>query len=241
MENVLEDPRIKETLTLLAEGKTKEEIALHFNHKNWKTIDMYFRRRGFKWEEGMYVLSPKKQPNAQVDAAVTQTKAAQIIRQLGQQYADIEEIAHKQGFRTIEELGEYMKGKGYIWNGEENTYVYDERARKVTGSDKPLERTVLPAVSQDAGAYGELLAFLAKHQDKLVDLLETKTDATLPRYKFKGTKTNKTLGLTTTVQVLLNDYSKEFNVTQRDIVEVALADFFKQYGYEEQLNQITMV
>lgn len=35
---------------------------------------------------------------------------------------------------------------------------------------------------------------------------------------------------------LLSDFSNEFNVTQRDVVEVALAEFFMKYGYAEQLD-----
>ncbi|NYF23571.1 hypothetical protein [Sporosarcina sp. JAI121] len=239
MENVLEDRRINEILSMLADGKTKEEIASHYNHKSWKTLDMYFRRRGFKWDGNTYFLPSPVTPTAEEDSLFTQTKAAQITRQLGQRYANIEEIALKHGFSTIDELGDYMKSHGYMWNTEQNTYTYDERLKK-TVSTEQSERIAFPIATTDAD-YGGLLAFLTKHQEKLMQLLETQTDATLPRYKFKGAKANKTLGLPTSVQVLLNDYSKEFNVTQRDIVEVALADFFRRYGYEEQLNQIILM
>jgi len=71
-------------------------------------------------------------------------------------------------------------------------------------------------------------------------LLEAETEGTLPRYKFRGAKANKTLRLPTTLRTLLEDYSEDYNVTQRAIIEIALADFFKNYGYSDQLNSVLL-
>lgn len=46
---VYEDTKIKDTLTMLEQGKSKEEIVKHFGNKNWSSVDVYFRRRGFRW------------------------------------------------------------------------------------------------------------------------------------------------------------------------------------------------
>lgn len=53
-------------------------------------------------------------------------------------------------------------------------------------------------------------------------------------YKFKGNKV-KTLTLLSSAVSLMKDYHKEYNLTQRSIIEIPLAEFFERYGYQEQL------
>ncbi|MCM3389143.1 hypothetical protein M3649_13455 [Ureibacillus chungkukjangi] len=39
---------------------------------------------------------------------------------------------------------------------------------------------------------------------------------------------------------LIEDYSKEFNMTQSTAVETALAEFFERHGYKERLKAVTI-
>jgi hypothetical protein len=237
--SVYDDPKIRQTLAMLAEGKTKEEIVKHFGNKSWATIDMYFRRRGFRWNGKTFEPRGEGGTDAVEEARFVQTKAAQIVRQLSQKYADIRQVAIKNGFSTIEEMGEYMKSQGYVWNSDINNYEYDENmAKKQRVQSKHTQGKASGKVEELPDEYRDLLAYLLDKKERLYELLEPQNSGTLPRYKFKGAKANKTLGLPTSLQTLLNDFSKEFNVTQRDIIEVALAEFFKKYGYEEQLNSV---
>lgn len=237
-EAVYDDPKIKKTLEMLAEGKTKEDIFTHFGNKNWSSIDMYFRRRGFRWNGTTFEPVEEATLSATEEAKFIQTKAAQIVRQLTVKHADIRQVAIKNGFPNVDELGEYMKAQGYVWQHTLNNYEYDE-------SIVPRKPTLPTATSVEGldefGSYQHLLDYLLVHKERLFALLESEQNGTLPRYKFKGAKANKTLGLPTSLQTLLNDFSKEFNVTQRDIIEISLAEFFKKYGYEEQLNQVLLV
>lgn len=237
---VYDDPKISETLSMLERGVSKEEIYEHFGNKNWKTIDIYFRRRGFRWDGETFVPVEEKTTSAAEEARFIQTKAAQIVRQLSQKKADIRQITTKNGFRSVEELGEYMKSQGYVWNNDASNYEYDETVAKKPALPSKMTPIATTSTGNAEGleAYQSLLNYLMDKKERLYELLETEHNGTLPRYKFKGAKANKTLGLPTSLQTLLNDFSKEFNVTQRDIIEVALAEFFKKYGYEEQLNSV---
>lgn len=236
--SVYQDEKIKTTLAMLEQGKTREEIAEHFGHAV-AGLNMYFYRKGFHWNGKTYVPKENESISAADEAKFVTTKAGQIVRQLSQKHANIKQIATKNGFSSVEEMGEYMKGQGYVWNGETGNYEYDEtiiqKQRAEVGGNKAASAAFRV---QGIEEYQSLLAYLFSKKDRLVALLESETDGTLPRYKFKGAKANKTLGLPTSLQTLLNDFSKEFNVTQRDIIEVALAEFFKKYGYEEQLNSV---
>jgi len=233
--DVYNDDKIRKTLEMLEAGKTKDEIAAHFGH-GWSGVDQHFRRKGFRWDGKTFV---PKETSAAEEARFINTKAGQIVRQLSQKQANIKQIANKNGYTTVEDMGEYMKSQGYIWSRELGNYEYDETlAQKQEASTNGLKSVVVPLVTSGLEEYESLLNYLLQKRARLFALLETETDGTLPRYKFKGAKANKTLGLPTTLQTLLNDFSKEFNVTQRDIIEVALAEFFKKYGYEEQLNSV---
>ncbi|MEK3798623.1 hypothetical protein MHI18_10190 [Peribacillus sp. FSL H8-0477] len=228
------DSKINTILTMLAEGKTKNEITNHFGNKTWSSIDMYFRRKGFHWNGKTF--EPKEEViiGAAEEVHANQTKAGQIVRQLQQKYTDIRQVVTKNGFSNIDDMGDYMRAQGYIWNSEENNYHYD-KAMIEKQQPTPSSSIVKPEGLEE---YHFLLEFLLDKKERLYELLEPDSNGTLPRYKFKGAKANKTLGLPTSLQTLLNDFSKEFNVTQRDIIEVALAEFFKRYGYEEQLNSV---
>lgn len=235
---VYEDTKIKETLAMLAQGKSKEYIVTHFGNKNWSSVDVYFRRRGFRWNGTTFEPVAETSLSAAEEAKFIQTKAAQIVRQLSVKHADIRQIAIKNGFPNVEELSEYMKSQGYVWDSTMKNYTYDETSvQKAASSSSNL------SINKEEGLenYQHLLDYLLTKKERLFELLEIENNGTLPRYKFKGAKANKTLGIPTSVQTLLNDFSKEFNVTQRDIIEIALAEFFKKYGYEEQLNQVLLV
>lgn len=239
--DVYQDEKISQTLTMLKEGKSKAEIVAHFGNKNWSTIDMYFRRRGFRWNGQTFEEANDPITTAAEDATFIPTKAAQIVRQLGQKFADIRQIATKHGFSSVDDLGVYMKSQGYVWVSDANNYEYDERVIKKEIPSDPLGSTNTENIPKGLESYQSLLDYLLSKQERLHDILDTVNNGTLPRYTFKGAKANKTLGLPTSLQALLSDFSKEFNVTQRDIIEVALAEFFQAYGYEEQLNSVLHV
>lgn len=236
--SVYDDPKISQVLMMLDQGKSKEEIYTHFGNKNWSSVDMYFRRRGFHWNGKTFEPAKNESAHATEEAVYLPTKAAQVVRQLSQKHADIRQIATKSGFSSVEELGVYMKSQGYVWNSDVNNYDYDETIVQQQAETSKKELSAESGTTAGLEIYQDLLDYLLNNKERLYELLDVENTGTLPRYKFKGAKANKTLGLPTSLQALLNDFSKEFNVTQRDIIEVALAEFFKKYGYEEQLNSV---
>lgn len=238
--SVYDDPKIQQALEMLEQGRTREEIANHFGNKTWKSIDKYFRTRDFYWDGITYVPKEEESTTALEEARFVNTKAGQIVRQLNQKFVDIRQVAKKNGFNTMDDMGEYMKSQGYVWNHTIENYDYDETmVTKLHSKKQPTTtKSFSPETLGDLAEYKELLEYLMSKQQRLEELLEIKHDGTLPRYKFKGTKSSKTFGLPNSLQTLLNDFSKEYNVTQRDIIEVALAEFLKKYGYEHQLNSV---
>lgn len=44
--------------------------------------------------------------------------------------------------------------------------------------------------------------------------------------------------MTNTLDQLVRDYSREKNISQRDVFTVALIDFFRRYGYEREVETL---
>ncbi|MEK4244465.1 hypothetical protein MKZ20_03870 [Psychrobacillus sp. FSL K6-2684] len=242
-ESVLENPKIKAVLAMLAEGKSQDEIVEHFGYANWKSVYLYFNRHGFRWDKEKETFAPYTKESETITSSVedvhlVQTKAAKIVRQLSKKNTNIRQIAQQHRFEDVSAMGEYMKGHGYRWNHEENNYEYDASLQPTPTATSQPKANFSGDIPTSLMEYEELLQFLLARQEQLRDLLEPTSTGTLPRYTFRGAKVTKTLGLPSSVPVLLKDFSDEFNITQRAIMEIALAEFFQKYGYEEQLMQV---
>ena len=174
------------------------------------------------------------------EAKFVTTKAGQIVRQLSQKSANIKQIAIKHGFPSVDEMGDYMKAQGYVWDGKIGHYEYNETLKKEQRAAEGQLKASTFEITENVSNEYEPCSPTCSAKEKLFEILEAETEGTLPRYKFRGAKANKTLTMPTTLQTLLEDYSDEYNVTQRAIIEIALAEFFKKYGYGSQLNSVLL-
>lgn len=235
MSEAVYDEKVKQVLSLLEAGKSKEEIS-EFYEQDWKTLYVYMNRKGFHWDSDRLTFVEKSEQEEAVHPSVMleNTKATQIIRMFNVKHPDIKKIAAKQGFQTIEELGDYMKSQGYRWSDEQQNYVEDVSLMK---TNVVASSAVESSIQMDESMF---IQFLMHHQSKLLELLGGQNATGLITYKFKGSKAQKTLSLASSAAVLIEDYSKEFNMTQRTIVETALAEFFERHGYKDRLKAVTI-
>lgn len=240
------DEKTSTILQMIEEGKTREEIAEYYGNSTWKSVDMYMRRRGFSWENERYVEEQVIElTSVQQDVVSTLTQAAQIVRMLDVKHPNPRQVAQKQGFESVDEMGKYMKSQSYIWNDEHVNYVYNDQQDTSTNASSSTSSNLSSghALNKGEGLNNQhlsLLNALLENQDELLLWLQYAKEGQVPHYKFKGSATSKTLTMTSSSIVLLNDFSKEFNVSQRIIIEAALAEYLKKYGYANQVHQATM-
>lgn len=232
MVQTLKDEKVEQILALLAAGQTRDEVSEYYK-QDWKTLYIYMNRKGYHWDKALETFVVKQEQEATAPSVVTlNTKAAQIIRMLDVKHPNIQHVAAKQGFSTVDELGAYMKAQGYRWNDELQNYEESVEAKELgvaPNQTKPSEGEMDEAT---------FIRFLLQHQQELKALLCTDANQ-FTTYKFKGNKVNKTLTLASSAAALLEDYHKEYNLTQRAIIETALAEFFERHGYKEQLQAAT--
>jgi len=244
-------------LTRLVEGKTRKEIANELNHKSYKTIDMYMRRRGYVWNSEKQIYTKKlNKPNNYDD--INSSKASRIISLFNKGIEPME-IAKKVGLKDHRTMAIYMKNKGYLWSTDVNNYVlkkgiqdFDDASLDHIDSDNNSIPTETNFNEDDVSFQGisqltdlqkiqkliPLLEIINKNKDKLVEMLAINDNSTIPRYVVGGVTITKSLCMSHSLSELVKEFSAEKNISQREIFEVAIIEFLKKYGYEDEVNAL---
>jgi hypothetical protein len=80
---------------------------------------------------------------------------------------------------------------------------------------------------------------LQRHKDRLLDfIIPTGNHGKVPRYVIPGIPVTKSVHMMSPLDRLVRDFSKEKNISQREIFEVALVEFFRRYGYEREIETL---
>lgn len=232
-------------LQMLTDGQTREEVGEYYKQP-WKTIDMHMRRQGYKWDKHaqMYVIKEEKHIATDDAMLVDQTKAGNIARQFQAKYPDARQIAQKQGFESVEQMGKYMETEGYIWNDDINGYelaqslMVETEKQPIAPKRNTMPQTNITTTENVILSDQEMMSFLLKHQAQLQKLLTPNTAEDLPTLRFKGKGSNKTFTMVDVLHVLVDDYKAQYNVTHRMIIEVALNDFFEKYGFAHRIADV---
>ncbi|RNB90204.1 hypothetical protein EDM59_01805 [Brevibacillus nitrificans] len=246
------DDRVKEILHGLTEGKTREELAERYEYSDYRSLDMYMRRRNFTWDRQRqnYVPAHSRLDGQDLDLLISESsKAAQVISLFKKEGADAKTISKRLGFGDHRELAAYMKGKGYAWSAEKSNYVKQtgtqqdteassERSEAAPDNPVPSSNATmvdLPGLSR----FLPILEMLERNRDRLVDLLTPASETgNIPRYVIPGVFVTKSVHMTNTLDQLVRDFSREKNMSQRDIFVVALIEFFRRYGYEREVETL---
>ncbi|WP_052488096.1 hypothetical protein [Gordoniibacillus kamchatkensis] len=171
-------------------------------------------------------------------------KEIQIIAMF-QQGLDAKDIAKRLQFADYRQMANYMKMKGYVWDSENKNYEMAPAAAPISEQELPAQelRSALEPNGSGTEEPGDpdsnILLFLETHKKALMDLLSAHLPPSqLPRYVIPGVYTTKSVYMNHNIDLLIREFSEEKNISQRDIFEIALIDFFKKYGYQEQVKLI---
>lgn len=241
------DEKVNGYLRALAEGKTREEIATQEGNNSWKSVDMYMRRRNFQWDSHRQTYLPKVVESTEWQA-VDSSKAGTIIALLKKNTGHPKQVATRVGFKDHKEMAQYMHSKGYEWSTETNNYIKQvglvtpEEQETITFQQLERQETIAALANpenSDLARYLPLLELLSKNKERLLDLIMPQTQVgVVPRYIVPGIAMTKTVHMMNTLVQLVSDFSNEKNITQREIFEVALIEFFKKYGYENEMERL---
>jgi hypothetical protein len=145
-----------------------------------------------------------------------------------------------------------MKSKGYIWSSEKNNYILKKGI--ITGEENEPEESNLQEDNevnnsdpnstdlinqfQRFSKLIPMLELIEKNSDKIADVLSINTQKTIPRYIIGGITITKSLCMSYPLSELVKEFSIEKNISQKEIFEVAIIEFLKKYGFENEVNSL---
>lgn len=244
----------------LEKGVDRDTISRKMGYKNYKSLDIFVRRQGYTWEArlGKYLLPGERKSGryAKVDSSLD-GKLNEILRLFSKKDLDAKEIAVKVGFSDHRELALYMKTRGYKWDSSIwNYYLEDVEDTKIAHPNlTPREEEVLEDESvqelDDESVqeldddmiftrYKKILDYILDKEETLKELLNEKcaidSERSLPRFTIPGIFVTKSVHMTNQLSQLVKDFSDDRNISQRDIFEIALVEFFQKYGYRKEID-----
>lgn len=65
-----------------------------------------------------------------------------------------------------------------------------------------------------------------------------KEDGKIPRYALPGMVRTKAIYMSDTVAKLAAEFSREKNITQREVMEAALVEYLQKYGFKQEVEAL---
>jgi hypothetical protein len=237
------DRQVNKVLTLLEEGREKEDIAEELGYSNPASLDNYMRRRNFAWEsrDRRYVPAAEKYSGKARNNLLQLkgiSKAALIISLFTEDGANPKDIAEQTGFTSHNEMATFMKRKKYEWDVKKNNYTKIKREegdnanlRMLNLESEALEEVLMEVLQ----GINEL-----KGGKKKAVKNETPDEESneLPRYRLGGFYKSKAFDMNSTLDNIVVDFSKNRRISQKDIFEIAIVDFLLKYGEEEAVEAV---
>lgn len=252
--------RINATIRGLIEGKTRDELAEEFGLASWKSLDIYMRRKGFSWDSDTNTYNPITTKTDKLLKEVSSNipvKAEQIIRKFQQVGKDIDPrvIAKDMGFDDHREMAEYMEQKGLVWNSSEGNYIEklkissngnatrDDVKISTTNKASPLNsRKEMELLQEDEIEtllqYLPLMKILSENKERLLDLLMPSSTGNIPKYAVPGVPKTKSIYMSELLARLVTEFSSSKNLSQREIVEAAVIEYLRRYGYQLEVEKL---
>lgn len=246
------DERVKEVLAKLKKGRNREDISKDYDYANYKSLDVYMRRKNFYWDGTTYVpeiyRSDLEEDIREELKRNIPVRAERIIRKIDEG-VDPRELAEDEGFKDQVEMGDWMKGHNLIWNTYKKNYIYDDIVAKDDVDeekssdeikDKPNNgdrKTNSNGEKIEIGSkYIDILELLYENENILKELLDDKKEKrNIPKYLVPGICKPKSVHMSNLLARLISDFAETKNISQKEIVESAVIEYFMNYGYKEEV------
>ena len=246
------DEKVERTLAELGAGKSREQLADEMGYSSYKSLDKYMRRRNFAYDSGLGNYVPKKQKELRESGRAAGSSKVEMVLTLLEVEGldDPREVARKAGFSDHLRLAEFMQERGYTWDGERSTYVFTggsegEESGAAAVEESPGDEGQPPGLSGTGvsegseillrlGKFLPLLELLDEKKEELEELLkEEEGNMKQPNnYAIRGEPMNKNVYMSRLMGGLLEEFSDLHGMSQREVVEAALVDFFRENGFD---------
>lgn len=149
-----------------------------------------------------------------------------IIKAFNKENPDPKLIAKENGFKNHIEMADYLKSNNYTWDIENQNYTNPEIKEKIKTQNKLEE--FLP-----------LLNYLYNKKEILYKIINQNDQSLkIPRYTLPGLSRTKAIHMNDNISMLLKKFSKEKNISQKEIVEASILEFLNKHGYQLEIQKI---
>lgn len=238
--------KVKWIIKKIDSGEDVHSIANELGYRTYKSLDMFMRREGYFKNKRLGNYIARNGEGVVLDtehsrSKTTSDKATQVIKYFKEKEFTPKRIAAELGFENIKDMANYMKSKGFAWDSDRKNYVAEEQEETCEDLQEDTCEDAHLKLDEDMNLtkYLDILEYLNKRKKQLVELIESnaaKEANTIPRYVLPGICITKSLHITLKLDQTVKDFSAEKNISQKDIFEIALIDFFKRYGYKKTIN-----
>ncbi len=233
-------------LNSLRKGKNREALAKILGYQSYRAIHNYMTRRGYIWDHEQHqYISPDHTtaPRVEIPAEV------QRILDLIENGQTLKQVANTMGYANDRELGEVMIRKGWEWSPERKTYLPAQKPLIALDEEtEPIEPLPVEETTWRKDPYSNLetnlLEYLVHINERLTRLedaahkVDSKNGRTLARRTIPGLNITKSVHMSSRLADLLVTFSKEMNISQKEIVENALLEYLENYGYENAIKKV---
>lgn len=233
MENSSND-RLNKILYLLDEGYSTSEIANKLGYKRSDQVSQYLRRSGYRWDKNEKKFTMEIPDDKEIDQKKEEEvfKPEQVIDDF-KNGNDPKKVAKNSGFKDYLEMAAYMKTRGYTWNDDLGNYEYKNQ------EENDLKRKEDLLTSSDECKYQSILELLVANEEQLRNLFDdTENQNSLPRYHITGHTIAKTISIPAKLNDMVTEYSRERNLTHKEIFTVSLVQFLRRYGYKSYVSTL---
>ena len=224
------DAKTQQILDGLKKGLERQIIAKEMGYGNWRSLDMFMRRKGLIWDgkKKTYEAELPKRKNQPYPAPPTSPKIPIILAKFKDKDADPKKIAEDVGFEDHHELSTFMTSRGYTWSAERNNYF-----KAAEAEDKEPESHV----NTEDEDFRIMVKMLMQHKDKLKEMSAVPSAPnSIPRYAVPGITRTKSFYMSDQLSNLVNEFSRLRNIRQKEVVEAALIEYLRRYSFNKEVD-----
>mgnify|MGYP002514809158 CR=1 FL=1 len=242
----------QEIVSRLNNGEDKEVIAQEYGFKSSRSMDSRLRRNGYHCPNGFYEKIPTEPIENFNCASAKAEKIAMSLNEYVDAGISIPVDFHKKyGFASKQEMQKYLKENGAIYNPNTKKYEPDKDADAKWVAKQELIQKEQAALRQQMechpengtedsfDAYMPFIQLLYQNREVLITLLTVDVPSeTPPRINVGGEKITKSIYIAKSISRLIDDFHYKTGLSIREIIEVAIVEYLKKYGYEKEIKKL---
>ncbi len=132
-------------------------------------------------------------------------------------------------------VAESANSSGSGGNDDDNVLSFSSN-KGGKGSQEKKSSSLTGAAEGELINYLPLLQLLERNKERLLDLLMPASEGHIPKYAVPGIPKTKSIYMSNKLARLVSEFSESKNLSQREIVEAAVIEYLRRYGFQSEID-----